>query len=229
VCATKGALFDGTPAVVSYIPNHNPFQFYQSTANPHHLPATSPTMIGQTDQANHQYDISDFFAALNAGILPAVSILKAPAYQDGHPLYSNPLDEQTFLVNTINALETSPFWDSTAVIIAYDDSDGWYDHVMPPIVNGSSSPLDALSGSGACGNNVDPTAPMGRCGYGRPRSFNSSKTTGTWDGSAARHSTLWLVHSSTRSNSRTVAMPESFCSIRPPACRNKTEGFTPDA
>jgi phospholipase C len=166
VCANKGALFDGTPAVVSYIPNHNPFQFYQSTANPHHLPATSLTMIGQTDQANHQYDISDFFAALNAGILPAVSILKAPAYQDGHPLYSNPLDEQTFLVNTINALEGSPFWDTTAIIITYDDSDGWYDHAMPPIVNGSAADVDALNGAGLCGT-ANPNAPQGRCGYGQ--------------------------------------------------------------
>jgi phospholipase C len=124
-------------------------------------------MIGQKDQANHQYDIADFFKALNAGNLPAVTFLKAPAYQDGHAMYSNPLDEQTFLVNTINALETSPFWNTTAVIIAYDDSDGWYDHVMPPIVNGSSSPADALSAAGACGNNIDPTAPMGRCGYGQ--------------------------------------------------------------
>ena len=53
------------------------------------------------------------------------------------------------------------------MIIAYDDSDGWYDHVMPPIVNGSNSSADALSGAGACGNNADPAAPAGRCGYGQ--------------------------------------------------------------
>jgi len=40
--------------------------------------------IGTTDQANHQYDLRDFFNALNAGNLPAVSDLKAPGYQDGH-------------------------------------------------------------------------------------------------------------------------------------------------
>ena len=40
--------------------------------------------------------------ALAAGNLPAVSYLKAPAYQDGHAGNSDPLDEQTFLVNTIN-------------------------------------------------------------------------------------------------------------------------------
>ena len=167
VCASQHTQFDGTPSMADYVPNHNPFQFYQSTANPHHIAPLSVNMIGLKDQANHQYDMSDFFNALNAGNLPAVSFLKAAAYQDGHAMYSNPLDEQAFLVNTINALEASPFWDSTAVIIAYDDSDGWYDHVMPPIVNASSSPVDALSGAGACGNNADPAAPAGRCGYGQ--------------------------------------------------------------
>jgi phospholipase C len=166
VCAAQHKQFDGTASVADYIPNHEPFQFYQSTANPHHLPPTSVAMIGLSDQANHQYDIGDFFNALNAGNLPAVSFLKAPAYQDGHALYSNPLDEQTFLVNTINALELSPLWDSTAVIIAYDDSDGWYDHVMPPIVNGSATDADALSGAGACGT-ASPNGPAGRCGYGQ--------------------------------------------------------------
>jgi phospholipase C len=123
-------------------------------------------MIGQNDGANHQYDISDFFKALSAGNPPAVSFLKAPAYQDGHAMYSNPLDEQTYLVNTITALENSPFWGSTAVILTYDDSDGWYDHVMPPIVNGSASTLDALGGAGVCGKQVQGT-PAGRCGYGQ--------------------------------------------------------------
>ena len=44
--------------------------------------------------------------------MPAVSFLKAPEYQDGHPGYSDPLDEQTFLVNTINQIEKSKFWKS---------------------------------------------------------------------------------------------------------------------
>jgi phospholipase C len=166
VCATTHSQFDGSASQADYIPNHNPFQYYQSTANPHHLTATSPATIGQADQANHQYDIADFFAALAAGNLPAVSFLKAPAYQDGHAMYSNPLDEQTFLVNTVNALQNSPFWPDTAVIISYDDSDGWYDHVMPPIVSGSASPADALSGNGVCGT-PKPGMPAGRCGYGQ--------------------------------------------------------------
>ncbi len=149
-----------------YIPHHEPFQYYTSTANPHHLPPSSVAEIGQkTDQANHQYDLSDFWAAVNAGNMPAVSYLKAAAYQDGHAGYSDPLDEQMFLVDTINALQKRPEWGSTAVIVAYDDSDGWYDHVMGPIVMPSASPQDALTGTGACGT-PQPGAYQDHCGYG---------------------------------------------------------------
>jgi len=142
-----------------------PFQFYQSTHNPDHMPPSWVEMIGHTDQANHQYDLSDFWRAAESGNLPAVSFLKAARYQNGHPEYSDPLDEQTFLVNTINRLQRLPEWRSTAVIIAYDDSDGWYDHVMPPIVNQSNTDADSLTGPGSCGAAPE-GAYQGRCGYG---------------------------------------------------------------
>ena len=111
-----------------YIPHHQPFQYYTSTANLTHARPKSVHSIGQTDGANHQYDTHDFFDAVNAGNFPAVVFLKAPGFQDGHAGYSDPLDEQTFIVNTINFLQKQRDWESTAVVIAYDDSDGWYDH-----------------------------------------------------------------------------------------------------
>ncbi len=152
--------------IPGYVAHHEPFEYYASTANQHHLPPSSPDLIGKQDQANHQYDLTDFDTALANGELPDVSFLKAGAAEDGHPTSSDPLDEQHFVVRTINALENSPDWDSTAVVIAYDDSDGWYDHVMSPILNPSASPSDALNGPGLCGNVKDTTAPSGRCGYG---------------------------------------------------------------
>ncbi len=155
----------GGATITDYVPHHQPFQYYQSTANPHHLPPSSTAKIGETDQANHQYDLQDFWSAVNAGYLPAVSFLKAPAYQDGHAGYSDPLDEQTFLVNTINQLQKSSAWSSTAVIIAYDDSDGWYDHVTGPLVSTSQSTADALTGTGLCGKAPANTY-EDRCGYG---------------------------------------------------------------
>src|SRR6202012_2152068 len=156
-----------------YIPHHQPFQYYTSTANLNHTRPTSTATIGYPgDAANHQYDIQDFFTAVKAGNFPEVWYLKAPGYQDGYAVYSDPLDEQNFVVTTINFLEQQRDWDSTAVIIAYDDSDGWYDHQMGPIVNQSATAMDALTAPGQCGTGEGALAgtstpkAQGRCGYG---------------------------------------------------------------
>jgi phospholipase C len=171
-----------------YVPHHAPFQYYPSTANPKHLRPSSVTAVGHTleddgkttDPANHQYDSHDFFDALKAGNFPAVSYLKAPAYQDGHPGNSNPVDEQNFIGQVVTAVQESGDWDSTAIIFNYDDSDGWYDHQAPPIVNPSTGAADALNGNALCNsgaqqNGAAPTKPLlgndgnpalGRCGYG---------------------------------------------------------------
>jgi len=193
-----------------YIQHHEPFQYYASTANPHHLTVPTDTSgndtlaglqeigtdtqsyVGATpqfDKPNHNYDSSDFdqlVAAINAGTLPAsalpaVTFLKALGIEDGHAAYSDPLDEQRFVVNEVNALEKTPDWSSTAVIVAYDDSDGWYDHVFSGVTNPSLSGADNLTPStlgkisptnptsGKCGDETT-TQPLageqGRCGFG---------------------------------------------------------------
>jgi phospholipase C len=145
--------------LIDYVPHHNPFQYFASTANPRHLPPTSVATVGHTDQANHLYDLSWFWRAAEAGKLPAVSFLKPANYQNGHPGQSDPLDEQVFIVETLNRLQRLPQWRSMAVMIAWDDSDGWYDHVMPPVVNTSATPLDFQCGAASDG-------PGARCGYG---------------------------------------------------------------
>jgi len=153
--------------IAEYDAHYTPFQYYASTSNPHHLPPTSVAAIGTTDQANHQYSITDFWNSVSNGTMPAVSFIKPPANQTGHPSTSSPLAEQTFLVNTINQLQQSPDWPTMAIIITYDDSDGWYDHVMPPIVSQSNDPSqDALLGTtGLCGTPAA-GAYEDRCGYG---------------------------------------------------------------
>ncbi|OON71881.1 phospholipase C [Streptomyces tsukubensis] len=136
----------GGEQVEDYSPHHEPFQYYRSTANPHHLPPRSVKEIGHDGRANHQYDLTDFDAALKTANLPSVSYLKAPAYQDGHAGYSSPMDEQHFLTGTINKIQKSPQWKDTAVVLAYDDSDGWYDHAYAKITNGSRDTTKASSG-----------------------------------------------------------------------------------
>ncbi len=200
-----------------YIAHHEPFNYYASTANPHHLTIRAGTSgrdvvtgsdslstIGRDTQSfsggygngpkfdtpNHQYDTSDFnqlVAAITAGklpasALPAVSFLKAPGFQDGHPAYSNPSDEQRFVVGVINSLMRSPDWKNTVVIVNYDDSDGWYDHVYSGVTNPSLSPADNLTNttlgtiaadnptSQQCGHKPQVKSPLGgeqgRCGFG---------------------------------------------------------------
>jgi phospholipase C len=175
--------------------NQVPFQFYASTANPHHLtvpadPAGNDTLAGlqeigndtqtyvngrpQFDTPNHQYDSIDFdqlVAAINTGklppsALPAVSFLKAPTYETGHAADSDPADEQQFIVREINALEQTPDWPHTAVILMYDDSDGWYDHAYSGVTNPSQAVSDFLTGTGQCGSGTPLAGEQGRCGFG---------------------------------------------------------------
>ena len=199
VGGTGGTAGSGTPGSYGYkddyVAHHEPFQYYASTANPHHL--TVPTdssghdtlaglreigtdtqtyTAGQPnfDTPNHQYDTSDFdqlvsaiaHGSLPGSALPAVSFLKAPGYQDGHAGYSDPADEQAFITQKINALEQTSDWAHTAVIISYDDSDGWYDHVTSGVTNPSTSVADQLTGVGACGTGTPLAGEQGRCGYG---------------------------------------------------------------
>jgi phospholipase C len=165
-----------------YVPHHAGFQYYASTRNPNHTrPTVKPNLYGTSRDtgANHQYDTHDFFDALSVGNLPSVTFLKAPKFQNAHPGNSDPLDEQVYVVSVINALQDSPFWESTAVIIAYDDSDGWYDHANHVINPSFNNNVDALEGTGKCeplpgtfpafetplpGINGQPAS--GRCGYG---------------------------------------------------------------
>lgn len=165
-CKTTTNRIDGTPEA-AYSAHHNPFEYYKSTSNPHHLAPANLNEVGHDGKANHQYDLSLFQKSALAHGLPAVTYLKANRANDGHPGNSSPLDEQVFLAQTINFLQTLPDWETTAVIIAWDDSDGWYDHVMSPIVNQSASTSDALTGPGACGDKGGAiAAQQSRCGYG---------------------------------------------------------------
>jgi len=164
----------GGAYVQDYVEHHDPFEFYESTANPDHVSPSSISQVGLSDPSgtpldeavNHQYDLSLFHQALIQGYLPQVSFLKPPAYENGHAGNSDPLDEQRFLVDTIDEIEQSSYWPNTAIVIAYDDSDGWYDHQEGPIVRPSEDTIDSLNGPGKCGVVSTPPVQNDRCGVG---------------------------------------------------------------
>jgi phospholipase C len=160
-------------AVVDYIPHHNWFQYFQSTANPkHERPASTAAIGGSNDPANHEYDLQDFYAAVKAGNFPSVSYIKMDAYQDGHAGYSDPLDEQNATAKLVNFIEQQPGWNNTAIFITWDDSDGWYDHAYAKPQHASfDAEADQVNGPGKCGTGTAPAGidgkPVnGRCGPG---------------------------------------------------------------
>jgi phospholipase C len=168
--------------VPDYTPHHMWFQYYASTSNPTHARPSADTAIGSSigadgktpDPANHNYDTDDFFTAVSEGNFPSVSFLKAPAIGDAHPGNSDPLDEQAFVTKVVNFLMQQPDWKSTAVIVTYDDSDGWYDHRYQPPKTSSFSTSDFVNGAQTCnvagtsqpGVGVNGTTVNGRCGPG---------------------------------------------------------------
>jgi len=179
-CARSSTAVASGDTTADYVPHHNWFQYFISTSNPTHArPATlgdigfSYASNNAADPANHEYDLSDFYAAVAAGDYPSVSYIKLPAIQDGHAGYSNPLDEQTGIVTLVNFLEAQPDWKNTAVIITYDDSDGWYDHAYATPTRASfDSVADQVNGPGVCGiagqqpDGVSGQPVNGRCGPG---------------------------------------------------------------
>jgi len=72
-----------------------------------------------------------FDTDIEAGRLPQVSWLTPPVPLSDHPPHSL-CEGENWLVDTLNVLMRSKYWDSTAVVVTWDDFGGFYDHVPPP-------------------------------------------------------------------------------------------------
>ena len=108
------------PVSQDYIPHHQPFQYFASTRNPTHVRPISVAAIGHSlipqtnnpDPANHQYDTARLLRRARGRQPAAVGdvFLKAPAFQDGHAGYSNPIDEQHFVVGPSTRSSRASLW-----------------------------------------------------------------------------------------------------------------------
>lgn len=81
----------------------------------------------------------DFYSQVANGTLPSVSWLEpvqggAEKYSQ-HPSF-NMLVGELWLLYTVRAVMNSPIWNSTAIIVNYDENGGYYDSVPPPSING---------------------------------------------------------------------------------------------
>jgi phospholipase C len=86
---------------------------------------------GKGLEVNHV--IAQFRADCKAGTLPAVSWVVAPYGYCEHPA-ARPVDGEAYVQAVLRALWANPaLWESTVVLINYDENDGFFDHVPPPV------------------------------------------------------------------------------------------------
>jgi phospholipase C len=103
--------------------HHQPFAYFANFAD------------GTTGRAAHLKDERDFLAALKNGTLPAVAFFKPIGLDNEHPSYTTVARGQDHVMQLVNAIESSEYWPTTAVIITYDENGGAWDHVAPPVVD----------------------------------------------------------------------------------------------
>lgn len=90
--------------------------------------------VQQNGQLENVTDVTNFYKDARAGSLPAVSWIAPSDENSEHPpaLVS---DGQAWTASLINAAMQGPDWDSTVIFLSWDDWGGFYDHVVPPVVD----------------------------------------------------------------------------------------------
>ena len=100
-----------------YAPDDNPFQYYKAFQN---------------DPA-HAFDFTKLAADLSSGNLPGVSFVKAIGYKSEHPGYGTTISAgSSFVTALVGGVQGSPYANDTLVLVTYDESGGYFDHVAPP-------------------------------------------------------------------------------------------------
>jgi phospholipase C len=90
--------------------------------------------VHENDQLNHIRPTTEFNKSLKDGTLPALSWIIPENGVSDHPA-SSIYAGQDYVTGLINNIMQSPDWNSTVIILAWDDWGGFYDHVVPPKVD----------------------------------------------------------------------------------------------
>jgi len=90
--------------------------------------------VQQDGQLSNIQSVNNFYTAAKNGTLPAVSWVTPNGNESEHPPALVSVG-QTYVTGLINAIMQGPDWDSTAIFLAWDDWGGFYDHVVPPVVD----------------------------------------------------------------------------------------------
>jgi phospholipase C len=103
-----------------YDPSDIPFLYFARFAD---APGPSPFM--------KDYE-KDFPGDLASGALPSFSFVKARIWHNEHPAFSNLSDGEAFVKTALDYVAASPVAESTLVLLTWDESGGFFDHIAPP-------------------------------------------------------------------------------------------------
>jgi phospholipase C len=124
IAAAKAPFNDPNNPLNLFQWHHQPFAYFDNT---------SPLSPGGQE---HLQDEQNFFNDLANGDLPQVSFVKPLGPDNEHPGYANLLQGQQHVADIVHAVQNSPDWEHTAIIVTYDENGGRWDHVSPPNNNG---------------------------------------------------------------------------------------------
>ena len=103
--------------------HHQPFAYYTNYAD------------GTAAKAAHLQDEKNFFNDLKIGGLPAVTFIKPLGPDNEHPGYTSLTRGQQHVADIVQAVQSSPYWKNSVIIVTYDEHGGRWDHVAPPIID----------------------------------------------------------------------------------------------
>jgi phospholipase C len=90
--------------------------------------------VQNDNQLHNIQSVKNFYKNAKAGTLPAVSWVVPSGAVSEHPT-ARISAGQSYVTSLVNAVMRSPDWRSTAIFLAWDDWGGFYDHVVPPVVD----------------------------------------------------------------------------------------------
>jgi phospholipase C len=95
------------------------------------------TTVRQNHQLGNIGTHRDFLHAVRTGTLPSVSwLVPGNGAISEHPGSVGPLTEgQAYVTKMVDAVMRSPYWDTSAIFLTWDDWGGFYDHVKPARVD----------------------------------------------------------------------------------------------
>ncbi len=114
----RSVIYNNT--VPNFQAHHQPFNYFARFAP------------GTADRTTYLKDYTDLTAAIDAGTLPSVAFYKPQGNLNQHPGYADVADGDQHIADVIGRIKASPQWDSTVIIVTYDENGGFWDHVAPP-------------------------------------------------------------------------------------------------